>query len=133
MCYFQKLEKFLFLQKIICLKYFCKNKKIKIYNLDDFSNLLLNLKNKKFLIDPNFLPLKIYHILKENYLPYQFINCPVDKFKAIKNPLELSGFKNAHLKDGLAILKFLFWFEKMLIQTNLLRSACLRNFLIFVL
>ena len=35
-------------------KYFGKNKQIKIYNLDDFSNLLLNLKNKKFLIDQIF-------------------------------------------------------------------------------
>ena len=56
--------------------------------------------------------IKIYDTLRENDLSYQFINCPVDKFKAIKNPLELNGFKNAHLKDGLAILKLLFWFEK---------------------
>ena len=117
-------EVFIFTKNHMLKKYFCKNKKIKIYNLDDFSNLLLNLKNKKFLIDPNFLPLKIYHILKENYLPYQFINCPVDKFKAIKNPLELSGFKNAHLKDGLAILKFLFWFEKN-VNSNKLTEICL--------
>ena len=117
-------EVFIFTKNHMLKKYFCKNKKIKVYNLDDFSNLLLNLKNKKFLIDPNFLPLKIYHILKENYLPYQFINCPVDKFKAIKNPLELSGFKNAHLKDGLAILKFLFWFEKN-VNSNKLTEICL--------
>ncbi len=105
-------------------KYFSKNKQIKIYKSDDFSNLFLNLKNKKFLIDPNFLPLKIYDTLKDNDLSYQFINCPVDKFKAIKNPLELSGFKNAHLKDGLAILKFLFWFEKN-VNSNKLTEICL--------
>ncbi len=105
-------------------KFFSKNKQIKIYKLDDFYNLFLNFNNKKFLIDPNFLPLKIYDILKENDLSYQIINCPVDKFKAIKNPVELSGFKNAHLKDGLAILKFLLWFEKN-VNSNKLTEICL--------
>ncbi len=117
-------EVFIFTKNQMLKKYFSKNKQIKIYKFDDFSNLFLNFKNKKILIDPNFLPLKIYNILKENVLSYQFINCPVEKFKAIKNPLELSGFKNAHFKDGLAILKFLFWFEKN-VNSNKLTEMCL--------
>ncbi len=115
---------FIFTKNQMLKEFFSKNKQIKTYKLDDFSNFFLNLKNKKFLIDPNFLPLKIYHILKYNDLSYHFINCPVDKFKAIKNPLELNGFKNAHLKDGLAMLKFLFWFEKN-INSNKLTEICL--------
>ncbi len=115
---------FIFTKNHMLKKYFYKNKQIKIHKLDDFSNLFLNLKNKKFLIDPNFLPLKIFDNLKENNLSYQFINCPVDIFKAIKNPVELSGFKSAHLKDGLAILKFLFWFEKN-VNSNKLTEICL--------
>lgn len=117
-------EVIIFTKNHMLKKYFYKNKQIKIYKLDEFSNFFLNLKNKKFLIDPNLLPLKIYDILKENNLLYQFTNCPVDKFKAIKNPVELSGFKNAHLKDGLAILKFLFWFEKN-VNSNKLTEICL--------
>ncbi len=117
-------EFFIFTKNCMLKKYFSKNKQIKIYKLDDFSKFFLNLNNKKFLIDPNFLPLKIYDTLKDNDLSYQLINCPVDKFKAKKNPLELSGFKNAHLKDGLAILKFLFWFEKN-IDSKKLTEICL--------
>ena len=93
-------------------KIFAKNKQIKTYKLDDIYNFFLNLRDKKILIDSNLLPLKIHNILKENNLSFQSINCPVDSFKTIKNPQELSGFKNSHLKDGLAILKLLFWFDK---------------------
>ncbi len=117
-------EIFIFTKNHMLRKYFSKNKQIKIYNLDDFSDLFSNLKNKKFLIDPNFLPLKIYDTINEYNLSYQLINCPVDKFKVIKNASELSGFKNAHLKDGLAILKFLFWFEKN-VNSNKLTEICL--------
>ena len=105
-------EVFIFTKNHMLKKYFCKNKQIKIYKLDDFSNFCACLKDKKCLIDPNLLPLKIYNILKENGLSYKSINCPIDNFKTLKNPQELNGFKNAHLKDGLAILKFLFWFDK---------------------
>ena len=117
-------EVFIFTKNHMLKKYFTKNKQIKINKLDDFPNFLSNLKNEKFLIDPNVLPLKIYNTLKENDLSHQLINCPIDKFKAIKNPYELSGFKNAHLKDGLAILKFLFWFEKN-VNSNKLTEICL--------
>ncbi len=105
-------EIFIFTENNLLKKNFAKNELIKIYKLDNISNFFLNLKDKKFLIDSNLLPLKIHNILKENNSSFQSISCPVDKFKTVKNSLELCGFKNAHLKDGLAILKFLFWFNK---------------------
>jgi len=82
---------------------------------DDFKELPSFLKkhsNCKILFDPRVLPLKIYDLINKNQIKYRKITCPVDKFKTIKNLSELRGFKSAHSKDGLALLKLLFWFEK---------------------
>ena len=37
---------------------------------------------------------------------------PVQMRKAVKNAYELEGMRNAHLRDGVAMEKFLFWLEK---------------------
>jgi Xaa-Pro aminopeptidase len=36
---------------------------------------------------------------------------PIALFKAIKNEAEIAGFKSAHIRDGVAIVKFLCWLE----------------------
>ena len=36
---------------------------------------------------------------------------PCSNLKAIKNDTEIAGIKNAHLKDGIALCKFLYWLE----------------------
>jgi Xaa-Pro aminopeptidase len=42
---------------------------------------------------------------------------PVDLMKSIKNETELEGFRNAMIKDGVALVKFYMWLEKA-IQTG---------------
>ena len=58
---------------------------------------------------------------KINYKLYQTIpaSCrivdvpsPVDLMKAVKNGTELDGFRNAMIKDGVALVKFFMWLEK---------------------
>lgn len=36
---------------------------------------------------------------------------PIQLWKAVKNPIEISGFKNAHRRDAVAVIKFLYWLE----------------------
>lgn len=40
------------------------------------------------------------------------IPSPVDLMKSIKNETELNGFRNAMVKDGVALVKFYMWLEK---------------------
>lgn len=40
------------------------------------------------------------------------IPSPVDLMKSIKNETELKGFRNAMIKDGVALVKFFMWLEK---------------------
>ncbi|MGK0173530.1 MAG: Xaa-Pro aminopeptidase, partial [Gammaproteobacteria bacterium] len=37
---------------------------------------------------------------------------PVGRMKAAKNPVELAGMRAAHLRDGVAMVRFLHWLEK---------------------
>jgi Xaa-Pro aminopeptidase len=37
---------------------------------------------------------------------------PVIKFKAIKNETELKGFRECHVRDGVAMVNFLYWLEQ---------------------
>lgn len=43
---------------------------------------------------------------------------PITLFKAVKNPVEIAGIQNAHIRDGVAMVQFLHWLEKtMPVQT----------------
>ena len=50
-----------------------------------------------------------YHCFKECEISY--INDPIINAKAIKNKFEISNIINAHEIDGVALTKFLYWFE----------------------
>lgn len=43
---------------------------------------------------------------------------PVDLMKSIKNKTELNGFRNAMVKDGVALVKFYMWLEKAIPEGN---------------
>lgn len=36
---------------------------------------------------------------------------PTQRFKAIKNETEIKATKNAHIKDGVAMTKFMYWLK----------------------
>ena len=105
-------EVFVFSKNKSLKKYLNTSKKIHLYDFEDLSGFLEKHSNYKILFDPKVLPLKIYNLINKNKMEYKKIQCPVDSFKTIKNSNELSGFKNAHLKDGLSILKLFSWIEK---------------------
>ena len=59
---------------------------------------------------------------KNNYASYlklaernEIINfvSPIDLAKAIKNDVEISNTKNAHIKDGIAMVNFIYYLKHM--------------------
>ncbi len=112
-CFISKLgEVFVFTKNKIKKSFLSTSKNIYFNDIKELPSFLKKHSNCKILFDPKVLPFKIYDLINKNQIKYRKINCPVDKFKTIKNLNELRGFKSAHLKDGLALLKLLFWFEK---------------------
>lgn len=80
---------------------------VKMMPYDEFFNHLKTIKNEKVLISPNSNQ-SIFEALK---LGNQFVKAavPGNLMKAQKNETELEGFRKVMARDGVAMVKFLYW------------------------
>ena len=67
----------------------------------------------RVVIDSKRTNVAIYNALPKSSILIEGIS-PANHLKSIKNETEIKGFRNAVLKDGIAMTKFYFWLEKML-------------------
>ncbi|MET3536211.1 aminopeptidase P family protein [Chryseobacterium limigenitum] len=80
---------------------------VKMMPYEEFYNHLNTVKNETVLVSPNSNQ-SIYDALKSYN---QFIKAPVpgNLMKAQKNETELEGFRKVMVRDGVAMVKFLYW------------------------
>lgn len=80
---------------------------VKMLPYEHFFSDLKEIKGEKILISPNSNQ-SIFEALKDNNT---FIKAavPGNLMKAIKNKTELEGFRTVMVRDGVAMVKFLFW------------------------
>jgi len=107
-------ELFLITQKEKVLK-IIKDKKLskkQIINPEKFKDLIKELKGNKFIIDPLSCS-----IINENIIKSKFhiinIDDPCYKLKSIKNSSEIKHMINAHIEDGVALTKFIYWIKNI--------------------
>ena len=105
---------FLITQKEKTLK-IIKDKKLskkQIINPKKFKDLINKLKGYKFILDPLSCSLLNENIIKSKF---KIINKddPCYKLKSIKNSSEIKHMINAHIEDGLALTKFIFWIKNI--------------------
>ena len=108
----RKNQIFLFSNKEKVLK-IIKDKKLNNYKIikpDTFEIFINNLKGKKFIIDPLTCSIKNENIIKSKF-KIVFKNDPCYKLKSIKTPAEIKNMVNAHIEDGAALTKFIFWIK----------------------
>ena len=81
--------------------------KVKVMPYEDFFSSLQNLTNQKVLLSPNTNQ-SVVNALKDNN---QIIEAavPGNLMKAQKNSTELEGFRKVMVKDGVAMVNFLYW------------------------
>ncbi len=77
---------------------------------EKFFNLINKLKGNKFIIDSLSCSILNKNIISSRF---QIINKddPCYKLKSIKNSSEIKHMVNAHIEDGLALTKFIFWIK----------------------
>ena len=90
--------------------------------VDDYENVKTGLKNYaeyNLLIDPDEVNYTLYEVAKakensSNGLKTIVIEgtSPVPAMKAVKNEREIAGFRQAMVKDGIAMIRFLRWLEE---------------------
>ena len=92
-----------------------KEKKIKpsqIIDPNDFHFLIKKLNGNKIVIDSKTCSIFYENILKTKF---KILNKedPIYMLKAIKNKKEIKNMINAHISDGLALTKFLYWIKNI--------------------
>ncbi len=85
-------------------------------NIQEYSDVETALSNlvdgsyiKALFVDPETLNYSLYSILDVRYLVTGA--SPVGLRKSVKNEVEVSGMKEAHLEDGIAMERFLHWLQ----------------------
>ncbi len=90
-----------------------KEKKLNNYKIikpDNFEIFVNDLKGKKFIIDSLTCSIKNENIIKSKF-NIVLKNDPCYKLKSIKSPAEIKNMINAHIEDGAALTKFIFWIK----------------------
>ena len=91
-------------------------------NVQDYSDVGMALERlvdddyiNRIFVDPSTLNYNLGTLLKGYPLQDNVVwgRSPVAVRKAVKNEVEVAGMKEAHLEDGLAMERFLYWLEKM--------------------
>lgn len=78
------------------------------YQIYDF---LKGVQNKKIWLDKKSANFNIIHAIDDtNQITDQFT--PALQMKAVKNAVEIKNMKKAHLLDGIAMTKFIYWLKK---------------------
>ena len=99
------------IKKIRKIKNSINYKKIKFYKFKEFAKLINNLRGKNFSIDKNSCSVFNKNIILSKFNISNEID-PCYELKAIKNRTEIKNMIDAHISDGAALTKFLFWMKK---------------------
>lgn len=126
----EKSKATLFIDKIKVtdeVKAYLKSEGVGVKDYADVAGVLRYFSDYNILVDPN----EINHVL------YSTIRCvkveaqsPIPYMKAVKNEAEIDGFRNAMVRDGVAMVKFLYWLKSsadVTLHSELSASARLEN------
>ena len=82
---------------------------IRLAPYEAFYPALEKLSGQCISVDPDLSPVAVYQALSRAGARVRDDRDPVQLPKAIKNPVEIVGMKQAHLRDGSALVRFLHW------------------------
>ena len=110
-----KSKKILLISNLKKCKQLLKNKIIKKDEFLDENALpskILHLKGKNFVVDDKSCSIFYENLIKSKFKIIKKED-PIYLLKAIKNKTEIKNMINAHILDGIALTKFLFWIKKI--------------------
>ena len=80
------------------------------YEKDDFFKILSSLKGKSFCIDSKSCSVINEKLISSKFLIKKRVD-PINYLKSIKNRIEIKNMVETHIKDGVAVTKFLYWIK----------------------
>jgi len=85
---------------------------VRLHAYTDFAPALDALKGKTVAADPNTAAAAIFARLEKAGAKLLRLADPCQLAKACKNPVEVEGMRKAHIRDGVAMAKFLCWLSR---------------------
>lgn len=104
-----KIHLFIDKEKLVNVNEYLASCNVTVYNYSEISEFLSGIQ-EKIIVDTS----------KCNFFLYQKIanpvsgSSPISDLKAIKDNREIQGFRDCHIRDGLALCKYFAWLEKEL-------------------
>lgn len=89
---------------------YLKENKVTLRPYRDFYNYVSELHGEKVLVSRNRMNYRLYKSLAEDMVVIDEAN-PTAMMKAVKNPTEIENIRKAHLKDAVAVTRFMFWLK----------------------
>lgn len=94
---------------------------VNIEEYGDVESSITSLNNYNILMPPN-INFALYNAAaKQNNV--HITNSPICDLKSIKNETEISGFRTAMVRDGIAMVRFLMWLQKSIGSENLTETS----------
>ena len=89
-----------------------KDGEVKVFNhLDEIEKEIAKYKKGTINFCMYQTPQKIRILLEKHKVNYESFIDPCQEMKAIKNPVEIQGLIKSHVRDGVSMVKFLYWLE----------------------
>lgn len=80
--------------------------RVQIHPIEQLSDVML--KFESIILDPEITPIYIHQLIKDKGI---LKSDPITLLKSCKSSTELDGIRAAHLRDGVALTKFLCWLD----------------------
>ena len=84
---------------------------VQIKSYESVFSFLEQLNARSFYLDPDRTNSLIYKSIEKRNNVIDGLSIPT-LLKSIKNEVEIAGMRECHVRDGVAMVNFLFWFEK---------------------
>ncbi len=110
-----KTKKIFLISKIYKVKKLIKEKIISskdLIDIKDFSKKIIQLKGKNFIVDDKSCSIFYEDIINSKFKIVKRED-PTYLFKAIKNKTEIKNMIDAHILDGAALTKFIYWIKNI--------------------
>ena len=92
------------------MAYFAENN-IQVDKYEDIYEAVAAVKEQKILLEPDKVNYALSSSIDASNVVIEAMN-PTSLMKAVKNPVEVENLRRCHIKDGVALTKFIYWIKK---------------------
>ena len=98
-------------EKGISVREYLERTGVTVMPYDGVYDMVEGLKNEKVLLEKCRINYAVYRLIDGSNKVIDRMN-PTASMKAVKNDVEIENEKRAHIKDGVAMTKFIYWLKK---------------------